>query len=410
MPGPTYGPSGLQIQTATEVQADLSAYLQTQFGSTLQSLNGNTVIGQLVSALAQVLVAHQEGIDGVYQSMYLDGAQGVNLDRLVQLVGLTRNAATATTVTVEITNNGLINAILPLGTVLQHTATGALFSTTIGAYNIAPSGTATVYLRANATGPLDITAGSAWTFVSSFVGVTNCTVANAAGGTSGTAQESDAELRLRVLYSAHLPGKGTVQAIKAALADLNGVTYAQVYENTTDTTGITSPVSIPLLPAHGFVAVTVGGNDLDIANIIYDQKPAGIQDYGSTTYPLVNAEGDTVNVHFEQATSSTISVAITLPGVDASFDTAIKDAIISYIGGTLSTGDTVQGLNVGDTVVLAGVGCAAYDATKVNGKSNCTGITSLGISVSPAAPAGANIVLPWNKYPVTSAANITVTH
>lgn len=409
MPGPTYGPDGLQIQTATEVQADLSGYLQAQFGATLQSLNGNTVIGQLVSALSQVLVAHQEGIDGVYQSLHLDGAQGVNLDRLVQLIGLTRNAATATTVTVQVTNNGAIAAVLPAGTVIQHTATGALFST-VAASLIAIGGTNSIDLRANATGPLDITAGSAWTFVTSFVGVAGCTIANAVGGTSGTAQESDADLRLRVLYSAHLPGKGTVQAIKAAIADLDGVIYANVYENTSDTAGITSPVSIPLLPAHSFVAVTVGGAAADIAGIIYDQKPAGIKDYGSTAYTITNAEGDPVVVHFEQATPATIEVEIALPGVDASFDTAIADAIVSYIGGTLSTGDTAAGLGVGATVVTVGVACAAYDATKVNGFSNCTGITTLNLAISPAVPGPANVVLPWNQYPITSAANITITH
>lgn len=409
MPGPTYGPDGLQIQTATEVQADLSGYLQAQFGATLQSLNGNTVIGQLVSALSQVLVAHQEGIDGIYQSLHLDGAQGVNLDRLVQLIGLTRNAATATTVTVQVTNGGAIAAVLPAGTVIQHTATGALFST-VAASLIAIGGTNSIDLRANATGPLDITAGSAWTFVTSFVGVAGCTVANAVGGTSGTAQESDADLRLRVLYSAHLPGKGTVQSIKAALADLDGVIYANVYENTSDTAGITSPVSIPLLPAHSFVAVTVGGAAADIAGVIYDQKPAGIKDYGSTAYTITNAEGDPVVVHFEQATPATIEVEIALPGVDASFDTAIADAIVSYIGGTLSTGDTAAGLGVGATVVTVGVACAAYDATKVNGFSNCTGITTLNLAISPAVPAPANVVLPWNQYPITSAANITITH
>jgi len=407
--GPTYGPEGLQIQTATEVQADLSAYLQGQFGTTLQSLNGNTVIGQLVSALSQVLVAHQEGIDGVYQSLHLDGAQGVNLDRLVQLVGLTRNAATATTVTVQIHNGGAIAAVLPAGTVIQHTATGALFST-VAASLIAIGGTNSIDLRANATGPLDITALSAWTFVTSFVGVSGCTIANAVGGTSGTAQESDADLRLRVLYSAHLPGKGTVQAIKSALADLDGVTYANVYENTSDTAGITSPVSIPLLPAHSFVAVTVGGAASDIANVIYDQKPAGIKDYGSTAYTITNAEGDPVVVHFEQATSATITVQVQLTGIGTAYDTAIADAIISYIGGTLSTGDTAPGLGVGATVVLAGVACAAYDATKVNGSSNCTGIPAIAISISPAPPASANVTLPWNQYPVTSAANITITH
>ena len=94
----------------------------------------------------------------------------------------------------------------------------------------------------------------------------------------------------------------------------------------------------------------------------------------------------------------------------SSFSTAIKDALITLIGGTLSTGQTVFGLGVGSTLVGSALECAIYDATKVNGKSACTGVSLLKFDYAPAPPVNtANLTLPWNQYPITGIANITLT-
>jgi len=416
MPGPTYGASGLQIQTATEIQADLAAYLQAQFGVSLQALNGNAVIGQLVSAWAQVLVAHQEGIDGIYQAQHLDGAAGVNLDRLVQLLGITRNAATKTVVTVTLTNSDAVPHTAPLGAVVQHLPTGQLFGVTV-ATTVGALGTATVQVQAAATGPIDVTAGTSanWAWLSSFAGSTFLAVSNPAAGSAGTAEESDPDLRVRAAASAHLPGKGTVGAIRATIADLDGVTYCQVFENVSDFIGITSPVVIAGLPAHAFVAVAVAPDTAAerqaIAGVIFAQKPAGIDTYGNKTETIVDSQGYSHAVKFELATASTIFVAVQVVGVSTAFDTAIKDAIIGYIGGTQSTGVTVAGRGVGGTIVADALESMIFFATLSGGQSSCTGIAGLAFDTAGPPPINvANLTLPWNRYPITSGANIAVTH
>ena len=69
--------------------------------------------------------------DAAYQSMFLDGAQGVNLDRLIELLGLTRNLATPTVVySASLHNSDLAIAYtVPQGAIVQHQATGELFAT-----------------------------------------------------------------------------------------------------------------------------------------------------------------------------------------------------------------------------------------------------------------------------------------
>lgn len=413
MPGPTYGPDGLQIQTVTEVQADLAAYLQSEFGTTIQATNGQTVIGQLVSALSQILVQHQEGIDGVYQSLHLDGAQGVNLDRLVQLLGLTRNAATASTCTITVANTGPALCTVPTGAVFQHTQTGTLWSVDVGG-TVPVAGAASFASRSIELQPIAIPALSAWTWVTSFVGSNFTAISNAAPSELGTYQETDASLRLRVLQSAHTAGKGTVQAIRGAIADLDGVTSCTVFENVSNAPGITSPVSIPLLPAHSFVACVIAPATPEmqqsIAGVLYDQKPAGIATYGNTAVTYTDPDGVPYVLNYEQATATTIVISATVSGGMAAFSTAIKDAIITYIGGTLSTGDTVLGLGVGSTIVTSALECAIYDATKVNGKSACTGVSNLLFDFAPAPPLNsANLTMQWNEYPITSVASIVLT-
>lgn len=404
MPGPTFGPSGLQIQTATEIQTELSNYLQAAFGASLQSLNGNTVVGQLVSALAQVLASYQEGIDYAYQASTLDGAEGVNLDRLVQNLGLTRNIATSTTVTINMANSSVGAVVVPQGTIIALGATGDLYGV-VTSVTIAPLGNANVSVIALVPGPTDVAANqTTWAITTSFVGSSFLTLTNPTAGVTGTAQETDGELRVRTLESAHLPGNATVDSIRSAIADLDGVVECRVFENVSDFAGITSPVNIPTLPAHSFTAVVRGSAAASaIGPVIYNQKAAGIQTFGDTTYAVTDPDGFTVNVKYEAAAASTIFVSATIAGVSASFKAAIQAAVAAYIG-TSAT----PGLTMGSTIIGIALTDVIYDATKVNGVSTCTGISLLKFDTANPPVNTSNLPVAWNEYPQTVANDVHI--
>lgn len=404
MPGPTFGPSGLQIQTATEIQTELSNYLQAAFGASLQSLNGNTVVGQLVSALAQVLVSYQEGIDYAYQASTLDGAEGVNLDRLVQNLGLTRNIATSTTVTIHMVSSSVGAVTVPQGTIITLGATGDLYGV-INPAVIAPLGNADIPVIALVPGPTAVAANqTTWAITTPFVGSTFLTLTNPIAGVAGTPQETDGELRVRTLASAHLPGNATIDSIRAAIADLDGVVECRVFENVNDAAGITSPVNIPTLPGHSFTAVVRGSAPSSVIGpVVYAQKAAGINTFGDTSYTVTDADGFSHTVAYETAAASTIFVSATIAGVSASFKATIQAAIAAYIG-TAST----PGLSMGATVVGIALDAIIYDATKVNGVSSCTGITLLKFdTVSPPVNT-ANLNVAWNEYPITVADDVHI--
>lgn len=399
MSGPTYGADGLQIQTATEVQADVADALAAQFGAGFQGRNGQAVAGQAVSAVAQLLTDHQEGLDGAYQSQTIDGAAGVSLDRLALGLGLTRNAATATAVITYFVNGSGAAVTVPAGAIVQHTATGELFAV-VASVTVGAGGSEIGNLRAVQTGPLAVAASAAWAWVTSFSGSTFVSLVNGTGAT-GTAEETDAALRIRILQSAHLPGSGTVASIRAALLDLDGVTYARVFENASDALGIAAPVVIAALPPHALVAVVAGnatGSDAGedaIAAAIYARKPSGIATYGNTTRSVTDADGYAVPVKFEAATPAVFAVAAVFPLAVAAYETAIATALAAY----------VNGMSVGATVVNDAMRAVAFDACGVD-KSK---VTSFTLTFGVGGLGTANVVCDWNQYPTLATGDIAIT-
>jgi uncharacterized phage protein gp47/JayE len=408
MAGPTFGPSGLQIQTVDQIQADLSTYLQAQFGASLQTLNGKTVVGQLVSALAQTLVTYQEGIDAAYQANTLDGADGVNLDRLVEALGLTRNVATSTIVGVTFANSGGVAVVVPQGAIITLGATGAQFGV-IASVTVPAGGNIAAQLGALVSGPTQVTAGqTTWQITTPITNSSFLTLTNAADGAPGLDQESDAALRTRVLFSAHLPGNSTLEAIRANLADLDGIDAVRVYENVNIATGITTPVAIPLLPGKSFVAVVAGSTaalPAVVAPVIYGHKPAGIATYGSTSTMVTDAEGYAVPISYEQATGIEVYIDVTLTGVSSTLYTAIATALQTYVG----NGGAASGVGIGGKLVKVALEAVIYDASKVNGVSTCTDITGLAFDIENPPVNTANLTMPWNQYPkITNLAHITI--
>lgn len=98
-------------------------------------------------------------------------------------------------------------------------------------------------------------------WVTSFVGSSELTLVNPAAAVVGAAVETDAALRLRYFQVLAQAGAGTVQAILASVLALATVTQARVYENDSNVLGISTPESIPTLPAHSFLVVARGTYD-----------------------------------------------------------------------------------------------------------------------------------------------------
>jgi uncharacterized phage protein gp47/JayE len=169
---------------------------------------------------------------------------------------------------------------------------------------------------------------------------------NTADATVGTELEEDPAFRIRRLELLRQTGKATVEAIRASLRALDNVIQALVLENTafdTDSEG---------LPGKSFESIVQSGDSQEIADEIWNTKPAGIEAYGSESETVVDSMGISHTIKFSRPVEVPIYIKITA-AVDFSIypidgDTQIKEALINL-------GDAQQ---VGEDVVALQYQCA----------------------------------------------------
>lgn len=202
-------------------------------------------------------------------------------------------------------------------------------------------------------------------------------VSNVEDAILGRDIESDEDLKLRRAQSLQRAGAGTLGAIVSIIADLEGVTAVVGFENIT---------FIELLgrPPKSF-EIVVDGSDLQtLANAIWENKPAGIETFGSITEGIIDSQGFPQNVKFSRPTDVDIYVEVDLT-VNSDFpsnglDTA--QAQIIAFGNALGIG--------ADIIVFPQLICALNDIP---------GITDVAfrIAKSPGPTLDDNIIIEANE-------------
>ena len=149
--------------------------------------------------------------------------------------------------------------------------------------------------------------------------------------------ETDEELRIRRELSLGSIGSGTVDAIRGKLLNLTGVTSVLIIENATDAT-------VNNIPPHSFEALVSGGDNLTIAQTIWDNKGAGIQAYGNLLVPVKDSTGFEHFIKFSRPVFLYIYVDVRITKDVNIFpidgDDLIKSNLVSQIS-KLSVGESV---------------------------------------------------------------------
>lgn len=110
----------------------------------------------------------------------------------------------------------------------------------------------------------------------------------------GNKLEADISLRARREASIKLGGSGSFEAIRANLLNLPGVTSVTITENTS------SQVSREGLPPHSFRALVTGGENSEIARVLWQKKPAGISTYGTLQVSTTDSSENPQVVNFSR--------------------------------------------------------------------------------------------------------------
>lgn len=315
------------------IVVDLTAKWQELFGSDSDT-SAHSVAGVLIRLMAFFLDLIYKLAEKVYNSQYLSTATGVSLDKIASNFGLYRNPAEQAIVDLSFTGT-------PGFVILA----GKMFKTTDGKiYQLGSD----VLLSASGTG-----AGTAYAMetgaqynvpanaITSQVEPTSdiFTVTNPQAVENGANIETDAELAHRVRLANDTKPSSPVNGVISAVMEVPGVKSVQVVTN--NTMAVDS-YGNPAKTIHVYVD---GGEEMKIADALFNSVSAGILMVGSHTETMTDAAGFSGNVvAFDYATKETIFVTVDvttnndfeIDGVDQ-----VKRAVNDYLG-SVPMGGTVR--------------------------------------------------------------------
>lgn len=269
------------------------------------------------------------------------------------ILSVTVNGVTSSvTVTTSVSS-----AISILANSINSADNGAVAGVIAGQINIAAVDD-TLSMVITTTSNLDINSVSSFGTVSApevgdiGVGANQVTIPPALGGivsttnryayTTGRFQETDQDLRNRHSLSLSTAGAATVEAIRADILRVSGVSAAFVLENDTLVTDVNN------IPPKAFLAIVKGGEAQDIGESIWTNKPAGIETYGNINVTVVDSQGDNQSVSFSRPNEKYIHMRVdyTIYSEESGdFPTDGEDQMLNQI---IAYGD---GLDVGEDVI-----------------------------------------------------------
>ena len=358
---PSLSSTGLTVLRTADVRENMVEALQasSNFGPDAQT-GSDKVLGQVLDVAADPIGQSYELIEALLDGFDADGAVGTLLDNIAGLTGLTRLAATYSTVTLTLT--GTPATVIAAGK-RARVPGGAIFALDAAA-TIGGGGTVDAAATCTTAGAYEAAASSVTEIVDSVSGWTSVT--NAADATIGSQIETDSALRTRREQVFTAGGSCVVQALRVALEDLDYVTSANVISNDTNAT-------VDGVPAKSFRTViypsTADADNLqEIAETIRAHKPAGIRSYGTDrTGTVTNPYDYATTVSWDWADTVEMHanlVVVTTSDYPSTGDALVKAAVEVW-GDALGLGGDANNAGMIAAVMAAVPGIASFTTAQV---------------------------------------------
>lgn len=188
----------------------------------------------------------------------------------------------------------------------------------------------------------------------------------------GSEEEEDDELRARAKKEIGEGSRASAEALTNSVKRLAGVTSvnASKVENDSDA------------DSDGFELVVEGGDKQRIADTILDNMAFGDTSWGGINGTKVSvssqiSNGETFTIDFSRPNVLNLTISADLDITDEfSGKETVKDSIVAYVGGLLSSGNDAIGLNSGENVIFGEVEYAIRNVEGVYDISNLTVDTS----------------------------------
>jgi len=381
--------NGFIAKSYEVILSEYEQYARQEFGDDID-LSETSPLKHILQVAAARESALWQILEDAYYAGFIDFATGQSLDNLAALVGYKRKQAERATGTVTFSRStpASQDITIPAGTRVATPDESVVFRTTQVATLTAGTTSVDVSIEAVDAGSAgNVAANTITKIVDPISGIEAVNNANPTSGGKDT--ETDKEFRYRIKTTIQSLGRATLDAILAKVRSVEGVKTASIEENDT----MNDYTATGGLPPKSFRVFVYGGADADIAQAIFDAKPAGIQPYGSVSATAYDADGNPHTVYFERPTEVAIYVDVqaTTDGTAVSTQD-VKDAIKAYF----------DSLELGDDVIYNKV---------VSAVLSVQGIVDATVKIDTSSPpAGtSNIAIDSDEIAVTDDTKITVT-
>ena len=327
--GINFNKDGITIDDFDTLYNNVMAMMVSAFALQNKQLNTSpyTPQGQIATSIADIINKKNYDILKLANNLDVNKSEGIWLDMLAKLWVLERKPAVPTTVNCTITG-------LP-GTVLygEKEANPSKAKDTLGnsyicvsTVTIPPQGVLSNVLFKNVLGgALSCPAGTLVTILTTTSGWD--TITNDLAGSVGSNAETDAEFRKRLKNLISNNASGTLNGLISSVLTLDNVIDVAGIENTTNS--IISIGGFEVEP-HKYAISILGGDDTEIAKMIYDKKSAALQNGNTIVSYEDTLIGQTYDFNIIRPTRLDYFIDIVLlneASLPSNIETSIKDAI-----------------------------------------------------------------------------------
>jgi hypothetical protein len=359
--------------------------------------------GQLVDAWTAEVEAKNSEILYLANMFNPRVADGRWQDALGFIYFLNRKMSEPTIVTCQLT--GRAGTKIPYGVLAEDTDHRRWVHNRFNV-SLDAGGRAETTFRCSRPGPEDVGPHAVNRIVSTLPGWD--TIDNAASGVTGRELETRGDFEARRAASVAKNAHGSVLALYGTLHDLSGVAGVidvQVLENIGPSPVVKYGVTVP---GHGVTVCIFGGDDGEIAEIIYNKKDAGCDTGGNTEIVYVEPERTGAVYRYMILRPDTVNfwVKVTLGG-----DEPVTDALIGRIKAAVSR--DFHGLDTETMNPRVGLASDVYASRfycpVLNLGVRNLSLVSVALGTSPSSGSfGQKAVIRGDQEPVLSEDNVLV--
>lgn len=389
--------NGVTIPSTREVRDDLADAVQKAMPVTangdLVNVDSSSPLGQIVDLTTAEVEAKNSEIGFLANQFNPDTARGIFLDALANLYGLQRKVSEPTVVVCTCT--GLRGTVIPYGAIVEDENGNQLRHIVVSGATIGDTGAVDTTFATVEHGQIEIGAETVTKIVTVIAGWDS--VVNVAAGVTGRDIELDGELRNRMKESYAINANGTVANIQANLAQLDGVLDCVVLENYTNLKQ--TQYELELEP-HSIAVCIVGGEDADIARVLFERKSGGCGTNGDTEVTFIDTEHFNASYTYKIVRPTAVDFAVKIEffeeDMNSETQAAIKEAVTKDFLGELEN----SRVTLASTVYASRFYQCVQAVTSAPIKSITVG---LGIG-----SLGASVDVPANESPTISDDTITL--